>query len=783
LFKNLAATISSKKTQRITMTDLPSSVPPAPPPVPPIESKSPSDNSLNETVLLSPASSTPDNKKSSLIRLEFSTRKKGKDINTEAFPKLVTKLVTAIYAADPTLEIHPIKEWPTEYTAVPSTVKTAPNTEEKNANNKNKTNEKQNKNNTITTPETLPTDRVGMDDYFEYSPDEHHPDESKKIVVRFYSTASKTVTELRTAVTTEFLTENGMWFLETRFETLRESTIGWILKVHPTTTNRDHYTSQLHAFLTEHCTAPINDDANFTPVTKKKRMDENSTATTKVTTAKCPPFRLLSKSTGYNRPTKDDKKGEWISTDVLQIRCATVDSERLQNILSSACDKAIITDQFIPYSLRKTNITGYMSVIQAQKDFLSNAVIFRVEGFAEGGLDLPFKDGSNETLRSNISNTCLFYRVDETISSHRSEGRALFQTDQARRAKAEEFLDITLPDFMENLSWEEKAIVLLPGASTTTRVANRRIQSDTVSSYVKNLVDKLPPYDFTTAPTPSTTNVWKKKRNSIIHFQDKRPDTFKKPRSPPSNTTTTSDTSVSESINTVPTLATQLSQTEALMDAKLAKFKEDMEAKINHAMEKGFADIVTAFGKMVQQSKAPPQTDTVDEMKVDLASLKNDVRQMTQLLKQQHYSHAPMSPSNRHTDHVSVHSQSVHSQSPHQGFPPQPQHYYGQQHQQYHYQQYPSNDSHQNYTTHPPLMFPDNETHANRLAPHEAFGDLSMADPNTTTNDLSMINRTMTDQNTDLPADQLLGGQSPILAPTGIQKSTSDNTQSGGVSK
>jgi hypothetical protein len=61
-----------------------------------------------------------------LIRLKFTTRTNGVDVNTDVpLPKLVKELVTHLFDYDPTLEIHPIDAWPTQYTAVSTTVKTA----------------------------------------------------------------------------------------------------------------------------------------------------------------------------------------------------------------------------------------------------------------------------------------------------------------------------------------------------------------------------------------------------------------------------------------------------------------------------------------------------------------------------------------------------------------------------------------------------------------------------------------------------------------------------------
>jgi hypothetical protein len=408
--------------------------PKAPPPIPLDERKRPPDASPTKTVISTPVSLQTKNRNLSLTRLEFTTKKNGATVNAEPLHKLVKKLLDHVFDADPTLEIYPIHAWPKQYTTVSSTVKTAPETDE----HTEKTTEKNTKKNTekaptLTTPDTLPTDRTSFDKYFQYTSDEHHPGESAKIVVRFYSAGSKTLTELKDAATLDFLKQNNMWMNASHYDTLRESTPGWFLRVHPDATNRKDYYRDLHAFLSLNLEFGNGDvDDSFIPVSsrnkKPKFSSEPSVVTPVKTTPTYPPFSIVSKRTGTMGPATKGKKGEYIHTKVLQIRCETIHADRLQNILAAACDNNRLRDSFIPHSMKEMDPTLYLTAIQAQNAFLSSATAIRVDGLCDGALDRRY-DGTDTTLRSIIDNSSLFFRVDETATSFRSEGRSLFVTD------------------------------------------------------------------------------------------------------------------------------------------------------------------------------------------------------------------------------------------------------------------------------------------------------------------------------------------------------------------
>jgi hypothetical protein len=758
--------------------------PPAPPPNVPPERKRPPDNSLIEPVILSPVSSTTENKNRRLIRFEFTTKKEKasrKNTNDEPLQTLIKKMLILVCNAVPTFEIHPIEDWPKNYTTVSSTVKTAPESEKHHTNHTEENTEKtKTKTPIITTPDALPTDRIGLDKYFQYTSEEHHPGEAKKIVVRLYSTTSKTVSEIRQAVTTEVLRNENMWLSESRFDTLRETSIGWVHKVHPDATNRDHFAFQLHEFLTvvvQKEAADADNADDFTLVTQTNKRPKPSSELSAVTpvqpTPTCPPFSVLSKRTGINLPTTDGTKGAYIFTDVLQIRCATVDSMQLQDIIAAACDNDRFQNQFIPYSLRATNPSLYTTAIQTQQAYISTSTVIRVDGFSTGGLDLPYQDDSEETFRKKIEDCKLFDRIDETITASRSKGRVLFLTDFARRAAAEAFLDVTLPQYFENkLRWDQKEILLLPGVAFPTMASNSQTQSDPVSLYTANLVNKLPPlssveFDSSNkAHSSSHTNAWKKKRNTIF-FLDKPKTSPNNTRSSPNKATLTSDTSeTGESTNTAPTLATQLSQTEALIDSKLAAFRTEiessMESRLSKTIEQLVAPLAMQFEKLSNQ--------------IEQILMQNTQNQTPQ------YSTAALLHHHRNDDNISVHTQ-----SPGRPFPPEHHHpiIYPPP------QPRPPDPHHDHALPHQTLIFnesnPDPEFAAQHHSPYQQTNhvDQSMADHNLTMADLdqSVINRTMTDQQITAQEDATLDSHSPPIAPKGILRNTSDKAPSGGASK
>ena len=744
---------------------------PAPPPNPPTERKRPHDISLTEPVILSPPSSTTEHENHRLIRLEFYTRTQGKDqrntTNNEPLQTLIKNALTHVYKTVPSFEVHPLEDWPKRYTTVSSTVKTAPGSEKHSSNHNGKIAEKLP---IITTPDALPTDRIGLDKYFQYTSEEHHPGEPKKIVVRLYSTTSKTVPEIRQALTTELLQKHDMWMSESRFDTLRESTIGWILKVHPDATNRGIYESQLYEFLKKltAANAAAAEEA-FTPVTQTNKRPKASEELSAVSPVKptCPLFSVFSKRTGVNLPTTDGKRGTYIATRVLQIRCETAESTHLQHILADACKNKQYQDKFIPYSLKASNPSLYIQAIKTQQVFLSTATVICVDGFSSGGLDLPYKDESEDTLRSLIGPSQLFIRIDETVTSSRSKGRVLFLTDFARREKAEEFLDTILPNYFDELTWDQKDILLLPGIKNPTRVTTSQ-QSDPVSLYVTNLSKMLPPlssveFDSSAkAHSSSNTNAWTKKRNPI-YFLDK-PKTSPKTRSSPNKTTIASDTSeTAESTATAPTLATQLSQTEALIDSKLAAFRSEFESSIASQLSQAIAQVVAPLAMQFEKLS--------NTMELILAR--------TTPMQTPQYSTAPLLHHHRNDDDMSVHTQ-----SPGRPLPPDhpnphpPTHLYA--HDTHHAHAPPQ----QTLIYNEPNPDPDIAQH-HHSSSQSNHVDHPMADPNLTMGDLdqSAMNYTMTEQQITAQLDDPLDSQSPPTAREGILRNTSDQAPSGGASK
>jgi hypothetical protein len=798
--------------------------PEAPSSIPLAERKRPPDSSITQTVISSPVPSKTNNRNLGLIRLEFTTRKNGSVINDEPLPKLVKKLVTHLIEADPTLEIHPIDAWPKQYTTVSSTVKPAPETDKHNTTHTKKNTVKiTEKSPTITTSAALPTDRIGFDKYFQYTSDEHHPGEANKVVVRFYSAASKKLTELKNPITLDFLRENNMWVSTSKFETLRESTIGWIFKVNPLATNRDHYGHQLYDFLT---TAVQSDpelgtdttSTSATPNNKRTKHSESSAVAPVKPTPTCPPFSIIVRNTGVMCPPAPGKKPEYLPTKALMIRCKTVHAERLQNILAAACDKGLLHDAFIPHSIKQTEPKLYQAAIKAQLAFIASSTVISVEGFSAGGLDLPYYEDATAaadttTLRSMIMESGLFSRIDETVSSFRSAGCVFFATDFARLAAAEEFIDTTLKAYFDSLDWEQKESLLLPDSAYPARILKRRPPSNTIASYITKLSSSLPPLatvEFSSAPAPpsSNTNAWTKKSNPVF-FHDK-PKSKSKTRS----TFTTDSASLAESTNTAPTLATQLSHTEALIDRKFATFRTEMEmshkSQILDTFERLVAPIIEKFDRLsTQMEKVLAQSSRAQEAPPSHAS--------TTTVPPLHHHTAHHDPhyANREPDTVSVHSQSPgrtlpphgHSYPPHIPYPQPPPHHmdprqshapppnfnpfiynesnphpdFAAQHQHQHqpyYNTQPQNHPH-NYTQH--------QFAANGSIPHPTNPtDLSMAELHHTMTDpnQSIINHTMTEPNTTLPLDVLPDILlSPPAAPKGILKNTSDQAPSGGASK
>jgi hypothetical protein len=133
-----------------------------PPPHLPAEGNRPPETSLTETVLLSPPSSTTDRRNLRLIRIEFTTKRRGKDsndtTNNEPLQALLKKGTLPLFEADPNLKLHPITDWPANFTTASSSVKPAPNTEQHITNNTEKTTE--NKKNHPSSPRPTPSPSI-----------------------------------------------------------------------------------------------------------------------------------------------------------------------------------------------------------------------------------------------------------------------------------------------------------------------------------------------------------------------------------------------------------------------------------------------------------------------------------------------------------------------------------------------------------------------------------------------------------------------------------------------
>jgi hypothetical protein len=180
--------------------------PTASPPPSHTKRKHPPHVSPTQTVISSTVPPQTDSRNPCFIRLEFTTRHKGVDVNNDSLTTLVKKLLSHLFATDPTLEIYPINTWPKQNTTASS-----------NTNHTEKTKQTTEKSPTLTTFDTVPSDFTVFDKYFQYTLHEHHPQQTNKTIVRFYSAGSKTTAELRNPATTAFLKANKMWVNSSNF--------------------------------------------------------------------------------------------------------------------------------------------------------------------------------------------------------------------------------------------------------------------------------------------------------------------------------------------------------------------------------------------------------------------------------------------------------------------------------------------------------------------------------------------------------------------------------------
>jgi hypothetical protein len=308
----------------------------------------------------------------------------------------------------------------------------------------------------------------------------------------------------------------------------------------------------------------------------------------------CPPFTLVAKHTGIMCPATQGKPPAYLSAHVLQIRCETVHATLLQNLLASIYTKVPFSDSFIPSSLIEIDPSLYLAAIQDQNTFVKSCSIICGDGFRPGALDLPH---ANTTLRTIIANSKLFFRVDETFSSFRSEGRAYFVTKYSHKAKAEAFIDNTLNAHIDSLDWEQQDTLLLPDATYPARVSNHQPTSAMLTSYIPILSTTTHSratvnFDISTqAPQSSQTTEWTQKQHPVSCH-----DT---PKTPPKTRSTSDTSSVAESTHSASTLAalaSQIPDTEALIDSKLAIFRAELESsftsELNYTFERLVAPLI-----------------------------------------------------------------------------------------------------------------------------------------------------------------------------------------------
>ena len=766
----------------------PSSVPPSKPIDKTTHSPAPS---ITAPVILNPVSSQTAYSNLKMTRMEFTLRNGGHPVNSNVPIQTLTKtLLTRLYVEDPTIVIFAVNDWPSKFSTGSSTVKLAPGTE-KNLD----TAEMSKTSPTITTATSLPTDRNGFDKYFEYTSEEHHPNEAKKIIARFYSASSKTLKEIKTRSMHDFLLANNMWLSPSRFETLRESTIGWQHKVHPDATNRDDYGTNLKTFLSLAAAHPAPaTDTDFTTVTTNKRpkLSQPSAASSKKKPP-CPPFTVVAKNIGFRTPSTKNAGPEYIKTRVLLIRCETAHATYLQELLKNACETKMLTDMFIPYSLKKSNPALYLSAFQTQIQFLENAHVMRVDGFSRDGLDIPYTgdDGTNTTLRETIMSSQVFHRIDKTATP-KSEGRALFVV-RTTQEDAEHFISVQLRHYFDNsLTWEQKELLLNGTTEFPTQYSDKPLPA---AAYLHESLPALsiefafdPESKDAEKPRPKPNrNAWTKK-SSAIFFHEKKPPKKQQTRSaksnPPSDASVgstkskaPSDTSVA-SINTAPTVATQASNTEELIDKKLEEFRTSFRAEIE-------TSLATQMALSIKQALEPLMQAILDQQKTPQTAPPVPMQPPPP-----HYQTYPS-----HQDHISVQSQ-----SPNRNFPPvesypYPQQSYQQPSPYYHGQTTPPppNDPWSTAQRYPDFVvqhgYPQHPSHGQRQAPHQ----VNPHSPVHAGEDHPMVlgeqdqlvnaNAVMVDRNTNLPLHpgQEMNLSPPTAAPGQTLNTSDQQMQSGGA--
>jgi hypothetical protein len=155
------------------------------------------------------------------------------------------------------------------------------------------------------------------------------------------------------------------------------------------------------------------------------------------------------------------------------------------------------------------------------------------------------------------------------------------------------------------------------------------------------------------APPSSNTNAWTQKRNPAF-FQDKP-----KTRCPNKTTFTPEASSVAESTNTAPTLATQLSHTEALIDSELATFRTEIEfsfsSHLNETYERLVAPLIHKFDT---PSKGSPGDSTQPNTEHTVPPPHHH-----------HNAYHYQRYASREPDTISIHTQSVDRPLPPHGYP------------------------------------------------------------------------------------------------------------------
>ena len=412
-----------------------------------------------------------------MLRLELSQKKDKKPVNREPLPRLVKRALARLHQEDEYLRIIPKCDWPREYTPL-------------NYDGKKRLQIDGNK---------VPTDPKSFDGYFEYSNNEVHPYETRKIVVRCRVKTTKAFKDLKSAQVRQYLEARAQYLNHSNFRSLEEATVGFYSELHTKFANFIDLEFELRKKM-QKPTKRINEEEDQEGNAGKTMNDsEESDLYVPAFTVG---FRKIITGLGENT----------CSTFAVAIRCEATHKQELNAILQ---ETSIHCGTYCPYSVTKH--AKVERAVKLQTRFMENTKMIKLLGFTYKGLLQKFHHNGRATsvARELVANGILgIHRPTDPTR------KCIYLVcEKAKQAEVAEYIDALILQ-VNSLPEETRNKIVM-----TDWNPRRSVQRDKshLDSYYDNLSGKTGYWKSDVSTVPSKPkNAWNRPPTIIMHQDDQR---------------------------------------------------------------------------------------------------------------------------------------------------------------------------------------------------------------------------------------------------------------------